>query len=115
MQTFIVDQLCQVSTGHSRASAAFCSSKSIGPSRLKQQRNYARRTVSRAFTSTALHASFARTHIQAQTRVLRCVASNAAQHPQTVREDLYRQVDRLTNLLNSLQVAVTWHDKVCST
>lgn len=93
-------------------SAAFCSSKSIGPFRLKQQRNYARRTVSRAFTSTALHAKFARTHIQAQTRVLRCVASNAAQHPQTVREDLYRQVDRLTNLLNSLQVAVTWHDKV---
>ena len=120
MQSFKVDQSCQLARGHSEICTKRRSATAATFSHVGKQQGYASHGIAGAFSSTARPAKVVRPHTRSQTSVLRCAASRLEQPHQdegepAARGSLQRQVDRLTCLLDNMQAATTWHDKVGNT
>jgi len=111
MQLSVVDHPRVLARGSPKPVTSF-SATAAASIRAHKQQFRDRRAVPWAFSRKHLPAKNARTLFRPQTSELRCAAGKTEQPQKDVRTELQCQVDRLTNLLEDLQAATTWHDKV---
>ena len=109
------DQPCQLANRPLASSARSRLVPASRPRRTFQHTSNPWRAVPCAFNGICSPALSAWTRQRARTHVLRCTAAKLDQYSDSDRKSLQLQVDRLTSLVNTLQVATTWHDKVGST